>query len=89
MCGGSFKSEKRKAKSEKGTDLFFYSKAGRGVRIRVRKINLSPFSKVSTPGGGTKIVRIRDDAGGHDFGAGDPQNRGRHFNDEAGNHYDY
>ena len=55
----------------------------------MRKINLSPFSKVSTPGGGTKIVRIRDDAGGHDFGAGDPQNRGRHFNDEAGNHYDY
>ncbi|WP_440467010.1 filamentous hemagglutinin N-terminal domain-containing protein [Pseudomonas sp. YH-1] len=45
--------------------------------------------KVSTPGGGTKIVRIRDDAGGHDFGVGDPQNRGRHFNDEAGNHYDY
>ena len=28
---------------EKGTDLFFYSKAGRGVRIRVSKINLSPF----------------------------------------------
>lgn len=28
---------------EKGTDLFFYSKTRRGVRIRVRKINLSPF----------------------------------------------
>ncbi|WP_424823298.1 hypothetical protein [Pseudomonas viridiflava] len=32
---------------------------------------------------------MRDDAGGHDFGSGNPQNRGSHFNDEAGNHYDY
>ncbi|WP_397458920.1 HNH/endonuclease VII fold putative polymorphic toxin [Pseudomonas asplenii] len=39
--------------------------------------------------GGLKTVRIRDDAGGHDFGSGNPQNRGSHFNDEAGNHYDY
>ncbi|MEO5731921.1 MAG: RHS repeat-associated core domain-containing protein, partial [Byssovorax sp.] len=44
---------------------------------------------VATPGGGTKTVTIRDDAGGHDFGPGDPQNRGPHFNDEEGNHYDY
>jgi RHS repeat-associated protein len=34
-------------------------------------------------------VTIRDDAGGHDFGPNDPQNRGPHFNDPAGNHYDY
>ena len=33
----------KELKSKKGTDLFFYSKAGRGVRIRVSKINLSPF----------------------------------------------
>ena len=39
---------------EKGTDLFFYSKAGRGVRIRVSKINLSPFS-TKTPGGLGKL----------------------------------
>jgi hypothetical protein len=29
---------------EKGTDLFFYSKAALRVRTRVVKINLSPFS---------------------------------------------
>jgi hypothetical protein len=36
---------------------------------------------------GTKT--IRDDAGGHDYGPNDPQTRGPHFNDDAGNHYDY
>ncbi|MCG8906189.1 hypothetical protein [Pseudomonas sp. DP-17] len=35
--------------SEKGTDLFFYSKTGRGVRIRERKINLSPFLSLFCP----------------------------------------
>jgi RHS repeat-associated protein len=45
--------------------------------------------EVSAPGGGTRTVRIRDDAEGHDFGPGNAQNHGRHFNDEAGNHYDY
>jgi len=44
---------------------------------------------VPAPGGGTRTVRIRDDAGGHNHGPGDPQNRGLHFNDKAGNHYDY
>lgn len=34
-------------------------------------------------------MRIRDDAAGHNYGEGDPQNREAHFNDEAGNHYDY
>ena len=32
---------------------------------------------------------IRDDAGGHNFGPKDPQNRGPHFNDSMDNHYDY
>jgi filamentous hemagglutinin len=45
--------------------------------------------EVPTPGGGIKTVRIRDDAGGHDFGDGNSQNRGPHFNDQPGNHYDY
>lgn len=45
--------------------------------------------EVPAPGGGTRTIRIRDDAGGHDFGPGNSQNRGPHFNDEAGNHYDY
>lgn len=44
---------------------------------------------VPTSGGGTRKVVIRDDAGGHDFGSGNSQNRGAHFNDEAGGHYDY
>lgn len=44
---------------------------------------------VPAPGGGTKTVRIRDDAGGHDYGPGNLQNRGSHFNDSSGNHFDY
>ncbi|WP_425306700.1 HNH/endonuclease VII fold putative polymorphic toxin [Cupriavidus pauculus] len=44
---------------------------------------------VSTPGGGTETVIIRDDAGGHYDGEGNSQNRGSHFNDPSGKHYDY
>ena len=40
-------------------------------------------------GGKRRTINIRDDAGGHDFGPGNSQNRGPHFNDEAGNHFDY
>jgi len=32
---------------------------------------------------------IREDSGGHDFGPGNPQNRGSHFNGPDGDHYDY
>ncbi|HNN95749.1 MAG TPA: HNH/endonuclease VII fold putative polymorphic toxin [Pseudomonadota bacterium] len=39
--------------------------------------------------GKKEVVNIRDDAGGHHFGPDDPQNRGPHFNDARGNHYDY
>jgi filamentous hemagglutinin len=39
--------------------------------------------------GRPKTVIIRDDAVGHDYGEGNAQNRGPHFNDPAGNHYDY
>lgn len=45
--------------------------------------------EIPASGGGIKTVRIRDDAEGHYFGTGNPQNRGPRFNDEAGNHYDY
>ncbi|MEZ2877376.1 HNH/endonuclease VII fold putative polymorphic toxin [Pseudomonas lundensis] len=45
--------------------------------------------EVAAPGGGVKKVRVRDDSGGHDFGTGNPQNRGAYFNDESGFHYDY
>jgi RHS repeat-associated protein len=44
---------------------------------------------VITPGGGKKTIIIREDAGGSYFGEGNPQNRGPHFNDENGGHYDY
>ncbi|EXI62121.1 hypothetical protein MHD_11235 [Mannheimia granulomatis] len=40
-------------------------------------------------GGGVKKVIIRDDAKGHFFGEDNPQNRGPHFNDHKGGHYDY
>jgi filamentous hemagglutinin len=40
-------------------------------------------------GAGFDPIRIRDDAAGHDFGPDDGQNRGPHFNDREGNHYDY
>ncbi|WP_415113120.1 HNH/endonuclease VII fold putative polymorphic toxin [Paraburkholderia sp.] len=45
--------------------------------------------EVPFEGGGTKIVKIRDDASGYFFGEGNAQNRDPHFNDPAGNHYDY
>ncbi|WNZ54058.1 HNH/endonuclease VII fold putative polymorphic toxin (plasmid) [Microbulbifer sp. MKSA007] len=32
---------------------------------------------------------IRDDSDGHNYGIDNPQNRGPHFNDPAGNHFDY
>ncbi len=58
-----------------------------------RRGNLQPGRvyefDVPAPGGGKQTIRIRDDAGGHNFGPGDPQNRGPHFNDQAGGHYDY
>ncbi len=44
---------------------------------------------VPAPGGGEQKIGIRDDAAGHFFGDGDVQNRGPHFNDPKGDHYDY
>ncbi len=44
---------------------------------------------VPKPGGGIQTIQIRDDAAGHFFGETDTQNRGPHFNDQEGNHYDY
>ncbi len=44
---------------------------------------------IPTAGGGTKTVKIRDDANGHNYGPGNSQNRGPHFNDKIGNHFDY
>ncbi len=45
---------------------------------------------VPAPGGGTRQVTIRDDAGGHVFKDDPVQNRGPHFNGPANNsHYDY
>ncbi|MET7951649.1 polymorphic toxin-type HINT domain-containing protein [Micromonospora sp. NPDC005324] len=45
--------------------------------------------EVPAEGGGTKTIRIRDDAGGHKFPDDPSQNRGSHFNTENGDHYDY
>lgn len=39
--------------------------------------------------GNINTLTIRDDAKGHFFGENDLQNRGSHFNDDEGNHYDY
>jgi RHS repeat-associated protein len=44
---------------------------------------------VPAEGGGARTVRIRDDAGGHEFPDDPSQNRGPHFNTENGDHYDY
>ncbi|WP_084530188.1 RHS repeat-associated core domain-containing protein [Nocardia crassostreae] len=44
---------------------------------------------VPAAGGGTRTVRIRDDAGGHEFPDNPAQNRGPHFNTENGDQYDY
>jgi len=39
--------------------------------------------------GTVSTLKIRDNAAGHFFGVNDSQNRGSHFNDDKGNHYDY
>ncbi len=39
--------------------------------------------------GRKETIRIRDDAGGHIYPDDPTQNRGPHFNDMEGNHYDY
>jgi RHS repeat-associated protein len=44
---------------------------------------------VPANGGGTRRITIRDDAGGHNFGPNNPQNRGPHFNGPGNTHYDY
>ncbi len=44
---------------------------------------------VATPLGGKANKTIRDDSGGHHYGEGNPQNRGPHFNNEKGDHFDY
>ena len=44
---------------------------------------------VPGPYGTTKVIGIRDDAGGDFYGPGNPHNRGPHFNTESGGHYDY
>ena len=60
---------------------------------RDKRGNLQPGRsyefEIPTAGGGKKKVKIRDDAGGHYFGPGDSQNRGPHFNNEIGDHFDY
>ncbi|MDU8925683.1 HNH/endonuclease VII fold putative polymorphic toxin, partial [Pasteurellaceae bacterium LIM206] len=45
--------------------------------------------EIPATGGSVKKVYIRDDAKGHFYGENNPQNRGPHFNDQKGNHYDY
>ncbi|MDY4279538.1 MAG: HNH/endonuclease VII fold putative polymorphic toxin [[Pasteurella] mairii] len=45
--------------------------------------------EIPQSGGGIKKVIIRDDAKGHFYGDNNIQNRGPHFNDPKGNHYDY
>lgn len=44
---------------------------------------------VPTSGGGKTTVNVRNDAAGHNYGPNNPQNRGPHFNDRSGNHFDY
>ncbi|WP_375121311.1 HNH/endonuclease VII fold putative polymorphic toxin [Variovorax sp. WS11] len=41
------------------------------------------------PNGIERRVTIRDDAGGHNFGSNDPQNRGPHFNHPSNRHFEY
>ncbi len=44
---------------------------------------------VPKAGGGTQNTQIREDSAGHFYGSGNEQNRGPHFNDPYGGHYDY
>ncbi len=66
------------------------TRSGKPQKGRVYKFDLEPNPN----------VRIREDSGGHNYGKGNSQNRGSHFNTvienketreykETGNHYDY
>ncbi len=59
----------------------------------LKRINKQPgcvlIYDVPTSGGGTREIGIRNDSNGHFYGPGNPQNRGPHFNDPNGGHYDY
>jgi hypothetical protein len=44
---------------------------------------------VPRPGGGTQTIPIRDDAAGHKYPDNPGQDRGPHFNDPSGRHFDY
>ena len=35
------------------------------------------------------VLKVRDDAKGHEFPDDPTQDRGPHFNDPSGNHFDY
>jgi RHS repeat-associated protein len=56
---------------------------------RDRKGNVQPGRQYKYKDSNGKEVIIRDDAKGHDYGPGNPQNRGPHLNDQNGGHYDY
>jgi RHS repeat-associated protein len=45
--------------------------------------------EVPGSGGGTRQIIIREDARGYFYGPGNTQNRGPHFNDPQGRHFDY
>ena len=54
-----------------------------------RRGNLQPGRTYNYRDSNGKLVSIREDAAGHVFPDNPSQNRGPHFNDPAGNHYDF
>lgn len=58
--------------------------AGCALLGRVR-----PYYKIVKEGGGTEQVLIKDHAAGHHYSDDPSQDRGSHFNDRYGEHYDY
>ncbi|UGS89370.1 RHS domain-containing protein (plasmid) [Ralstonia wenshanensis] len=57
-------------------------------RGRVQQGRTYEFDQRDSSGRVSTTV-LRDDAGGHDFGLNNSQNRGPHFNDQKEGHYDY
>ena len=81
----------REAKRQSGVPVS--QQPSRVTQNRDRRGNPQPGRnyeyEVPTSGGGRTTVNVRDDAAGHSYGRNNPQNRGPHFNDRAGNHFDY
>ena len=85
-CGMSRNAAFRQAKRENNIPMSQHPSRVQPNLDRRGKVQPGKRYEFDTSGG---VKTIRDDAAGHIYPDDPTQNRGPHFNDDAGNHYDY